>query len=153
MTTKTQLPAPPESNAALPGARPALALLIGINLFNYLDRQVLAAVVPDVRQAFFGTNGTADSSLSGFLNWFQTTFGFKPENAMIGLLSMAFMISYMLTAPIFGRLAEKRSRWLLIGVGVILWSLARHRPGVLSPASPGASSGWAKALTAPSRRP
>ena len=49
---------------------------------------------------------------------------------MIGLLSMAFMVSYMVTAPIFGRLAEKRSRWLLIGVGVILWSLASGATGL-----------------------
>ena len=114
----------------LPGARSALALLLLINLFNYIDRQVLAAVVPEIRQEFFGTNGAADSSLGGLLNWFQNSFGFKPENALIGLLSMAFMVTYMVTAPIFGRLAEKRSRWLLIGVGVILWSVASGATGL-----------------------
>ena len=30
---------------ALPGARAALVLLLAINLFNYIDRQVLAAVI------------------------------------------------------------------------------------------------------------
>jgi len=119
-----------QAHPALPGARSALVLLLLINLFNYIDRQVLAAVVPELRQAFFGANGGADSSLAGFLNWFQTTFGFKPENAMIGLLSMAFMVTYMVTAPIFGRMAEKRSRWMLIGVGVILWSLASGATGL-----------------------
>jgi MFS family permease len=112
------------------GARSALALLLLINLFNYLDRQVLAAVVPELRQSFFGENGGAETSLGGFLQWFQTSFGFKPQNALIGLLSMAFMVTYMITAPLFGRLAEKRSRWMLIGVGVILWSLASGATGL-----------------------
>ena len=36
-----------------PGARIALLLLLGINLFNYIDRQVLAAVEPEIRATFF----------------------------------------------------------------------------------------------------
>ena len=36
------------------GARPALVLLLLINLFNYVDRQVLAAVVPSIERSFFG---------------------------------------------------------------------------------------------------
>lgn len=115
---------------ALPGARSALALLLLINLFNYIDRQVLAAVVPEIRQTFFGPGTEIPEALGGFLKWFQSTFGFKPENALIGMLSMAFMVTYMLVAPIFGRLAEKRSRWMLIGVGVILWSLASGASGL-----------------------
>jgi len=31
------------------GAHPALLLLLGINLFNYIDRQILAALEPDIR--------------------------------------------------------------------------------------------------------
>src|SRR5262245_11523614 len=38
------------SPAALPGARHALILLLAINLFNYIDRYVLAAVEPDIRR-------------------------------------------------------------------------------------------------------
>src|SRR5438309_11222905 len=37
----------------LPGARAALVLLLCINWFNYIDRQVLAAVVPKIKQAFY----------------------------------------------------------------------------------------------------
>jgi len=114
----------------LPGAHGALALLLFINLFNYLDRQVLAAVVPEIRQTFFNSPRDSSSPLGGFLSWFQTAFGFKPENALIGLLSMAFMVSYMLCAPIFGRMAEAHSRWLLIGLGVILWSFASGATGL-----------------------
>lgn len=38
---------------ALPGARGALLVLLLINLFNYIDRQVLAAVVPRIKETFF----------------------------------------------------------------------------------------------------
>ncbi len=128
-------PAPSQS-PALPGARPALILLLLINLFNYLDRQVLAAVVPNIKQSFFGApgqpGGLAETSpaLQTMLDWCQLHLGFKPENALIGVLSMAFMVVYMIGAPVFGRLAERWSRWLLVGVGVILWSLASGASGL-----------------------
>ncbi len=38
------------------GAGAALALLLAINLFNYIDRQVLAAVEPEIRDTFFPPN-------------------------------------------------------------------------------------------------
>ncbi|HZL42463.1 MAG TPA: MFS transporter [Verrucomicrobiae bacterium] len=115
---------------ALPGARSALVLLLLINLFNYIDRYVLAAVVPDIRRAFFSSTSGPPSALDSFLGWFQHAFGFKPENALLGILSTAFMLTFMVAAPIFGRLAESRSRWSLIGVGVILWSLASGATGL-----------------------
>src|SRR5262245_36157408 len=43
---------------------------------------------------------------------------------------MAFMVLYMIGAPVFGRLAERHSRWLLVGVGVIGWSLASGASGL-----------------------
>ena len=43
--------------APLPGARLALGLLLLINLFNYIDRKVLAAVVSPIKESFFGANG------------------------------------------------------------------------------------------------
>ena len=48
----------------------------------------------------------------------------------IGLLGTAFMVVYMIGAPVFGRLAERTSRWILVGVGVILWSLASGASGL-----------------------
>jgi len=36
-------------------AHSALLLLLGINLFNYIDRQILAALEPDIRASFFCT--------------------------------------------------------------------------------------------------
>lgn len=118
--------------APFPGAQRALCLLLLINLFNYVDRQVLAAVVDPIKDTFFGGHAgtTGSTSLDALQTWCRTHLGFRPELALIGVLSMAFMVMYMIGAPLFGRLAERRSRWLLIGVGVILWSLASGASGL-----------------------
>ena len=122
-------PAPPASTS--PNARTALALLLGINLFNYIDRQVLAAVVTNIRTEFFGAAVPAGGDwalevVATLQNW----FGFRPENALIGSLQLAFMVAYMVLAPAFGWLAERHNRWLLVGIGVTLWSLASGGSGL-----------------------
>ena len=124
---------PSPRDRAFPGARGALALLLLINLFNYIDRNVLAAVVPWIRGEFFGAGANPAAGtpmLAGILEWSQRHLGFKPENALIGILGTAFMVVYTLGAPVFGRLAERRSRWMLVGIGVILWSLASGASGL-----------------------
>ncbi len=121
-----------DRSTPFPGARSALLLLLLINLFNYLDRYVLAAVVKPIKQTFFGEGGLAsqDGALVAVMNWFEQDLGFKPEDALIGLLGTAFMVVYMLGAPIFARLAERWSRWLIVGAGVLLWSLASGGSGL-----------------------
>jgi MFS family permease len=98
-------------NPGLPGAGRALALLLAINLFNYLDRQVLAAVEPHIRATFFDP-------------------GDLSARAKTGALATAFLLSYMVMAPVFGWLADRFSRWLLIAVSVALWSLASAWTGL-----------------------
>jgi predicted MFS family arabinose efflux permease len=93
------------------GARTALALLLGINLFNYIDRQILAAVEPEIRAAFFPATD---------LNAMAKT----------GALGMVFLITYMLTAPALGWLADRFSRWAIIGTCVVFWSLATGASGL-----------------------
>lgn len=125
--------APPTTglSAPLPGARGALVLLLCMNLFNYIDRQVLAAVVDHIQRSLFPKDGAEVSPLLRNLqDWCATNLGFKPELALIGVLGMAFMVVYMIAAPVFGRLAERYSRWLLAGIGVILWSLASGASGL-----------------------
>lgn len=95
----------------LPGARSALALLLGINLFNFIDRYILAAVEPEIRRTFFALDD-------------------PNAKAKTGALATAFLLSYMLSAPIFGRLADRFSRWWIIGGGVALWSLASGATGL-----------------------
>jgi MFS family permease len=101
----------PIGKTPLSSARNALFLLLAINLFNYIDRQILAAVEPDIRATFFSSND---------------------PNAMTktGLLGDAFFVTYMLSAPILGLLADRISRWLIVGCAVILWSLASGGSGL-----------------------
>jgi MFS family permease len=84
--------------------------LLTINLFNYIDRQVLAAVLPKLKGAFVADDPHAKTKL--------------------GALTTAFMVSYMVLAPLFGWLGDRRSRWLLVGIGVMLWSLASGASGL-----------------------
>ncbi len=90
----------------------AFTLLLGINLLNYIDRQVLSAVLPKIE---------FDSDI------------FSPNDpnlkTKLGLLTTAFMITYMLVSPIFGWLGDRYSRWKLVGIGVIIWSLASGGSG------------------------
>jgi MFS family permease len=98
----------------------ALWLLVLINLFNYIDRNILAAVEPYVRADFFPDEFNA---ATGKME--------EPEVAktLMGALNAAFLISFMVLAPVFGALALKMSRWLLIAVGVVVWSLASGASG------------------------
>src|SRR5205085_10928989 len=43
----------------------------------------------------------------------------------------AFLWAYMLFSPVFGRLAERVSRWVLVAIGVIVWSLASGGTGLV----------------------
>jgi len=94
-----------------PGGRTALVLLLAINLFNYIDRYVLAAVEPEIRSHFFRPDD-------------------PNAHALVGFLGTAFLVSYMVSAPIFGWFADRMSRWIIIGVSVILWSAATAASGL-----------------------
>src|SRR5256885_9046184 len=106
-----QLSMDPAGKKIMSGARGALFLLLAINLFNYIDRQILAALEPDIRADFFAP---------GDVNAMTKT----------GLLGDAFFVTYMISAPILGLLADRFSRWIIIGSAVILWSLASGASGL-----------------------
>ncbi|MCE9607400.1 MAG: MFS transporter [Planctomycetia bacterium] len=78
---------------------------------NYVDRYVLAAVIPKLRAEFFPNGG-------------------EHADAELGSLALAFMISYMIASPIFGWMADRMSRWLIVAGGVIVWSLASGASGL-----------------------
>ncbi len=84
-----------------------LAFLTGVNLLNYIDRQILYAVFPPIQ---------AELHLS---------------DTQLGLLASAFMWVYLSTAPIFGLLADRWSRPRLMGLGVATWSVATAFSGVV----------------------
>lgn len=92
--------------APIPGARKALVLLLSINLFNYVDRYILAAVEKPISEEFGVSKG------------------------QMGMLVTAFLLTYMIVSPVFGWLADRVSRWWLIGTGVILWSIASGASGL-----------------------
>jgi len=100
----TSEPAPPNAAA---GAGRILALLFAVNLLNYIDRYVLAGVLPLIEQAFPGIS-----------------------KQRLGLLAPAFLGVYMVTSPVFGVLGDRVARRLLVGIGVQLWSLATAAAGL-----------------------
>src|SRR5262245_31605185 len=100
-----QLSMQPLGQKTMSGARGALFLLLAINLFNYIDRQVLAAVEPDIRATFFAPDD---------VNRMTKT----------GLLGVAFFVTYMVSAPVLGFLADRISRWVIVGIAVVFWSRA-----------------------------
>jgi MFS family permease len=77
-----------------------------INLLNYLDRYVLAALGESL----------AHSPL-------------HIDDAEFGLLASGFIVVYLLAAPVFGRLGDTRARTRLIALGVAGWSLATAAGG------------------------
>ncbi len=87
-----------------------LVLLTGLNLFNYLDRLVLAAVLPKIQ---------LELGLSNFLG---------------GMLETVFLIGYFATAPIFGSLGDRMARKWLIAGGVVVWSAATVASGLATTA-------------------
>ncbi len=79
----------------------ALSVLTLINLLNYLDRYIVSGIVPDLK--------AAPLSLS---------------DHQIGMLTTAFMLVYMIAAPVFGSLGDRGSRTRPIAIGVLIWSVA-----------------------------
>jgi len=85
--------------------RYALGLFVAVNLLNYIDRQVLFAVFPLIK---------IDLRLS---------------DTALGFLGSAFMLSYLVFAPLFGWLGDNWSRTRLAAGGVVVWSLATALAG------------------------
>jgi MFS family permease len=84
----------------------ALTILTFINLFNYVDRWVVSAVLESLRRSE--------------LHLTDTQLGFLPTG---------FLIVYTLTSPIFGTLGDRKKRPPLIAIGVALWSIATSLGG------------------------
>jgi MFS family permease len=120
------------------GAYWTLGLLLAMNLFNYIDRTILAAVEPEIRQSLLAGIGGPDAAnklgpMGGVILSLATSlYGAHAERALSGLLASAFLVTYMISAPLFGALAQRMSRWYLIGIGVVLWSLATGAGGLAS---------------------
>src|SRR5688500_16241879 len=86
--------------------RLTLALLFGVNFLNYIDRYVIAAVLPLIQAEF-----ALDDARSGYI------------------LSM-FVLVYMAASPFTGWMGDRWPRRYLVGGGVLLWSLATVASGL-----------------------
>lgn len=85
--------------------RGILALLFAVNVLNYVDRQLVYALLPLIQ---------GDLHLS---------------DARAGALASAFMLVYMVAAPPIAWLADARGRRPWIAGGVALWSAATGAAG------------------------
>jgi MFS transporter, Spinster family, sphingosine-1-phosphate transporter len=87
-------------NVNVEGAALAVVILTTMNLLNYIDRWVPSAVKDLFKADLHLTDAETSLPLS------------------------AFILVYMVASPIFGTLAEKGPRKLIIAFGVAVWSLA-----------------------------
>jgi len=83
-----------------------LAVVTLLNFLNYIDRYIIAAVLPRM----------------------QSEMGLT--NAQAGLLATAFLVAYFITAPFFGALGDRISRTRLMAFGVAAWSVATAVTGI-----------------------
>jgi MFS family permease len=90
----------------LPGAGYALGVLTFINLLNYLDRYIVAGVLPRIEDAL------------------------HIEHAQAGLLQSVFIIVYMLVAPVGGYVGDRYPRRWVLGVSILIWSVATLGAGL-----------------------
>src|SRR5205809_2984702 len=93
----------------LAGEREAALFALGVvtilNFLNYIDRFILAAVLPRVKSELV-----------------LTTF-------QLGLLANFFLLTYFVTSPLFGALGDRLSRPRLMSAGVTVWSMATAAAG------------------------
>src|SRR5262245_43413556 len=90
----------------LPSPRATLAVLTGLNLLNYLDRFIPGAVLPAIIKDLHLSDGAA------------------------GSLQMYFILFFAATSPIFGWLGDRRARFQLAAIGVLVWSAATLGSGL-----------------------
>ncbi|MBI5768972.1 MAG: MFS transporter [Verrucomicrobia bacterium] len=83
----------------------SLALLTGLNLLDYIDRWVLAAVFTPLKDELHLTD------------------------EQLGTLQSAFIWGYFLTSPLFGYLGDRMPRRWLVAAGVFVWSVGTLMSG------------------------
>ena len=88
-------------------ARWGLFVLTFINLFNYLDRFVVSALVESLKHSELHLSDTE-----------------------LGWLGSGFVIVYMAASPFFGTLGDRGARPRLIAIGVAIWSFATGLGGL-----------------------
>ena len=96
----------PPTNATLQRPATTLAVLTGLNAFNYLDRFITAPILPLI---------IASLHLS---------------DAQAGSLQTVFILVYSLACPVSGWLGDRAKRLHVAAAGVAIWSLATFTSGL-----------------------
>ena len=91
---------------SLPWAKTTFVALFAMNMLDFLDRNMLMAMQPQIK---------GELGISNF-KW--------------GLLTSIFLVSYSLFGPVMGWLGDRFRRTWLIGLGVGVWSLATIASGL-----------------------
>ncbi|VAH34400.1 unnamed protein product [Triticum turgidum subsp. durum] len=93
-----------------------LVMFCIINMLNYVDRGVIASN---------GVNGSRGSCSGGTCSSGSGIQGdFNLSNFEDGVLSSAFMVGLLVASPIFASLAKIHNPFRLIGVGLLVWTIA-----------------------------
>ncbi|NOT61338.1 MAG: MFS transporter, partial [Acidobacteria bacterium] len=83
-----------------------LVTLTLLNLLNYVDRYIFAALIPYIK---------ADTGY---------------DDAQLGWVGSAFTIIYTVCSPLFGYLGDRYRRGRLVAFGIVIWSLATAAAGI-----------------------
>jgi len=78
-------------------------ILVYVNLINYMDRSTVAGMLEHIKQ-------DKDFNIT--------------HDKYLGLLQTAFVVCYMIFAPVFGYFGDRYNRKLLLTVGISFWSLS-----------------------------
>ena len=106
--TEPAVPTPVESTvrSALPGAGFALGVLTFINVINYLDRYLVAGILPRIEDSL------------------------HIDHAQGGLLQSIFIVVYMLVAPLGGYVGDRYPRRWVLSLSILIWSFATFGSGL-----------------------
>jgi len=100
---------PEEAPATAPlrwWAAVTFAVLFAMNMLDYMDRNILYAVLKQVK------------------------FDLKINDTQAGALATFFLVSYSLVSPAMGWLGDRWRRTWLLGIGVSVWSVATIASGL-----------------------
>lgn len=97
-----------------------IGILFFINLINYMDRLTIAGNSNHNILVEFSCFMICFKFFSGVLTSVKSYYDLS--NTEAGLLQTAFVISYMIMAPIFGYLGDRYNRKKIMIFGVLFWS-------------------------------
>lgn len=81
-----------------------VGILVYVNLINYMDRSTVAGMMNSIKN--------------------DPEFNIQDNDTYLGLLQTAFVVCYMIFAPLFGYLGDRYNRKKILIVGLTFWALS-----------------------------